>query len=209
MKKVIFYVPLLLLLAIIAIGSTGISGPKTMWGLISATVSRAIRIDSSTHAIKTIPYEQSEINAGSSWVCTDVVNVDTTSQTWIVAVPVTTAYPHMIFSGSSTGEMQFAVTEGATSTSSTVVWGANRNRTLTPASSTTVVYRTATGGHNGNTTIFTKRVGTSSTVGWATDARGTNEFILNSNTLYVVTATTYADVYVTLELNWYEHTDLD
>ena len=217
MKTFIRLIPSLLLLVILTawgtgqvISSTGISGPKTLWGLISDTVSRVIRLDPSTHAIKTIEYEHSEIHSGSSWVCTDVVNVDTTSQTWLISTPNTTAYCHMIFSASCTGEMQFAVTEGATSTSSTVVWAANRNRTATPASSTTVVYRGATGGHNGNTTIFTKRAGASGKFTSATgDSRGTNEFILNSNTYYVVTTTTYANVYVTLELQWYEHTDLD
>jgi hypothetical protein len=38
-------------------------------------------------------------------------------------------------------------------------------------------------------------------------ARATNEWVLKPNTKYVVSVTTYAAAYVTMVVDWYEHTN--
>lgn len=215
MKKLNIGLLALLFIALITVGATtGISGPKTIWGKISDTVARAIRIDSATHVIETIEHEHSKIHSGSSYVCTDVQHVDATTQKWMVLTPDSTEYAHMLFSAACTGEMQMDVTEHSDSTGTTVLFIANRRRIIPTTSASVVVFRGVTGGStDGTITLFSKRVGaTDATVEFISsfgNSRGANEFILNPNTKYVVKVTTYRDVYVTLDLNWYEHINKD
>ena len=172
----------------------------------------APRVDNSTLSTTIIEYEHHEIHAGSSFHTSDVVSVDTTTVKWQVTTePNTLAYSHMIFSVECTGEMLLLVTEGSDRVDGTALAEINRNRVGTPKTAGTIVTRTPTdGATDGATTILTTRVG-STGVGSKTlsggGARGTNEFILKPNTKYVVSVTTYAAVYVSLELEWYEHTD--
>ena len=168
--------------------------------------------DGSTSAIKTITYPHHEIHSGSSYHASDVQSVSTTTIKWQVTTPDSLAYAHMIFNVECTGEMLVIVTEGSDRTDGTALSEINRNRVGTPAAAGTIVTRTPTGGDtDGATTILTTRVG-STGVGSKTlsggGARGTNEYILKPNTKYVVSVTTYAAVFVSLELDWYEHTNI-
>lgn len=147
MKKLNIGLLALLFIALITVGATtGISGPKTIWGKISDTVARAIRIDSATHVIETIEHEHSKIHSGSSYVCTDVQHVDATTQKWMVLTPDSTEYAHMLFSAACTGEMQMDVTEHSDSTGTTVLFIANRRRIIPTTSASVVVFRGVTGG---------------------------------------------------------------
>lgn len=168
--------------------------------------------DGSTSAIKTITYPHHEIHSGSSYHASDVQSVSTTTIKWQVTTPDSLAYAHMIFSVECTGEMLLLVTEGSNKVDGTALAEINRNRVGTPKTAGTIVTRTPTGGDtDGATTILTTRVG-STGVGSKTlsggGARGTNEYILKPNTKYVVSVTTYAAVFVSLELDWYEHTNI-
>ena len=84
----------------------------------------------------------------------------------------------------------------------------NRKRTSTKISELTIS-RTPTGGTtDGDVILFVHRSGSTSFGGTSNvggGARAENEFNLKSNTKYVISATTFADVYVTLNLNWYEN----
>jgi len=182
-------------------------------GLISDTISRVIRVDSVTNSLQIIDYPHHEVHSGSSFVVSDVQNVDTTTFKWQITTPNTTKYSHMIFEVVATGEISILVTEGSNRDDGTALTEINRRRIGTPGVAGTIVTHTPTNGStDGTTTIDSLRTG-------ATDAggrsgtpgmgRGVNEFNLKPNTKYVVAVETFADIYVTLHLDWYEHTDKD
>lgn len=170
-----------------------------------------VRIDASTNTLQVIDYDHHEIHSGSHWVCYDLQNVDTTTFKWQVTTPAGTKYAHMIFNADCTGEMLSLITEGSDRTDGTALAEINRNRVGTPGVATVIVTHTPTGGTtDGATTIMNHRSGATGsgnkTIS-AGGARGGNEFILKPSTKYVIAVTTYADVWVTLGLDWYEHTD--
>jgi len=108
--------------------------------------------------------------------------------------------------------MLFALTEGADRTGTNLLTAINRNRASSTAA-TMVVHRAYSGGTtDGATTVKTTRVGATgvaSRTAEAGESRGDEEFVLKANTKYVLAVTTYADVYVSLDLDWYEHTGLN
>ena len=170
-----------------------------------------VRMDASTNSLQTVPYEHHEIHSGSSFHTSDVRSVDTTTFKWQITTPDSLVYSHMLFNLECTGEMLLLVTEGSDRTDGTALTEVNRNRVGTPAVAGTIVTHTPTAGTtDGAITILTTRVG-STGVGSKTisggGSRGTNEYVLKPNTKYVVSITTYAAVYVSLELDWYEHAD--
>jgi len=170
-----------------------------------------IRIDASTNTIQTIEYEHHEVHSGSSFVCSDLQNVDTTTFKWQVTTPDTTKYAHMVFDIDCTGEILVLITEGSDRTDGTALTELNRNRVGTPTAATVIVTHTPTSGStDGATTLVNHRSGAtgvgSKTVS-AGSMRGSNEFVLKPNTKYVIAVTTYADVWASLDIDWYEHTD--
>ena len=167
--------------------------------------------DGITTALKTISYEHHEIHGGSSFVVSDVQNVDSTTMKWQVTTPDSTSYGHMLFNVDCTGEMYMLITEGSDRTDGTALSEVNRRRVGTPDAATVIVTRTPTdGATDGATTILATRSGStgvaSKTIS-AGGARGENEFILKPNTKYVIAITTYANIYVSLQLDWYEHSE--
>ena len=167
-------------------------------------------VDKMTNVITTIEYEHHEVHAGSSFHCSDVVACNTTTVKWLITTPNTAKYAHMTFGCVSTNEMLIAVTEGADRTGTTGLSCVNHNRN-SAATATTTIHRGATEGTtDGATAIYSIRSGSTGSAGKAVDAgdsRALNEYILKSNTKYVVSVTTYGDAFISLELDWYEHTN--
>jgi hypothetical protein len=186
---------------------------RAIAGLISDSVARTIRADASTHALLTMDYGHYKVHEGSSFTVADTVVVDTTTVKWQVTTPNTTKYAHLIFTLTCTGEATYLVTEGSDRTDGTALNEVNRNRVGTPTVATVIVTRTPTGGTtDGATTLFSMRNGITNVAGKnieGSTARATNEWILKPNTKYVISITTYAAVYATVVLDWYEHTDKD
>lgn len=184
-----------------------IAGLKGWISSLSKWVS--VAVDSSTHSLITMLYGHHEIHGGSSYTCSDVQNVDTTTLKWMVAVANTDKEPNLIFDIECTGEMTLLITEGADRAGGTAVAAINRNRRSTNTAETTITRTPAGGSTDGATTIKNLRTGAtgvaSKTIA-AGGARGQNEFILKKNTKYIISVTTYADVWVSLNLDWYEHT---
>ena len=174
-------------------------------------VADGIKIDSSTSTISTTSYEHHEIHAGSSFTTCDVQNVDTTTLKWMVTTPNTTKYAHMIFDFQCTGELLITITEGADRVGTNDLAEVNRRRVGTPTAATAAIHRAYTGGTtDGATTIEKKRIGATGVGSKTVSAggnRGQNEFILKPNTKYIISAQTFANVYVTACFDWYEHTD--
>jgi len=172
---------------------------------------RMIKIDKITDALLSIPYEHHEIHEGDSFIVCDVQNIDTTTQKWLITTPNTTKYAHIIFDIEATGEVDLKVLQGSDRAGVTALANINRRRVGTPTSGTVLVHRTTSGGTtDGATTIEHKRVGATG-VGSKTIAaggsRGLNEYILKPNTKYVVLIETFANIYVSMCLDWYEHQD--
>lgn len=180
------------------------------WGSGAGEVDE-VRIDASTNTLQTIAYEHHEIHSGSSFSTWDTVACDTTTVKWQVTTPDTTKYSHMVFGLSCTGEATFLVTEGSDRTDGTAMLENNRNRVGTPTVAGTIVTRTPTAGTtDGALALFSVRNGITSVSGknqQGSNARAANEWVLKPNTKYVISITTYAAVYATIELDWYEHVD--
>ena len=168
-------------------------------------------VDGATTSLKIIDYAHHEVHGGSSFSLADTVACDTTTCQWQVTTPDSLKYTHLIFELSCTGEATYLVTEGSDRVDGTALAEVNRRRVGTPAVAGTIVTRTPTGGStDGAITLFSMRNGITNVAGKnveAGSARAQNEWILKPNTKYVVSVTTYAAVYVTCLLNWYEHTD--
>lgn len=171
----------------------------------------AFATDRSTNAGTVIDYAHHEVHAGSSFTVADTVAINNTTAKWQVTTPNTTKYAHLVFTLTCTGEATFLVTEGSDRTDGTPLDEVNRRRTGTPPVATLIVTRTPTGGTtDGATTLFSMRNGITNVAGKNIEggsARATNEWILRPNTKYVISITTYADVYATCLLDWYEHTN--
>lgn len=130
----------------------------------------------------------------------------------MITTPNSTTYAHLVFELSSTGEATYTVTGDADRVAGTGLTVVNRRRVGTPAASTVTVSRTPTGGTtDGTTTLFSKRAGITGAGSKSIEGSSTrdiNEWILKPNTKYVISITTYADVFVTCQLDWYEHQDI-
>jgi len=159
--------------------------------------------DSTSGTSAIIQAEHRMIHLGKSYTVSDVQNVATTSMAWQITTPAGTTYAHMVVDAFCTGEMQAVLTEGSNKTDGTALVEINRNRNNTTAA-TVIVTRTPTGGDTvGATTLRASRNGASGVANIPADLRASNEFILKPATKYVLTVTTYADVWVTFRANWY------
>jgi hypothetical protein len=169
------------------------------------------RLDAITHVLEVIDYAHHEIHAGSSFTVSDTVACNTTTVKWMIITPNSTTYAHLVFHLAATGEATFLVKGDADRTAGTALACQNRRRVGTPAASTVTVSRTPTGGTtDGATTLFSIRDGVTGVGGKSVQAgegRESQEWILKPNTKYVVSITTYADVFATMKLDWYEHAD--
>ena len=170
-----------------------------------------LRQDASTWALTTVTYAHHEIHDGSGFKSCDLQNINADTVKWMIVTPNSTKYAHMLFDVECTGEMYVKVTGGADRTAGTAVATINRNQSGTPGASTVTISRTPTSGTtDGATVLVNRRVGATG-VGNKTlasgGARGNNEFVLKANTKYIVRVITYANVWVSMDLDWYEHTD--
>lgn len=194
-------------------GVNGLVGSNILYARIDADTVKPLRMDASTHTLQTITYEHHEIHSRSSFVCNDLRNVNTTTFKWQVTTPAGTKETHMVFDIDCTGEMTALITEGSDRVDGTALAEVNRNRVGTPSVAGTIVTHTPTGGATDGTVVLMNHRSGATGVGSRTisagGARGGNEFVLKPSTKYVISVTTYADVWVSIDLDWYEHTPKD
>jgi len=164
-----------------------------------------------TGAVTGVSSAHYKIHEGSSFQVRDVQNINTTTQKWMITTPDSKTYAHILFNVFCTGEMSVLVTEGADRAGTTVLTPINRRRVGTPAAATVVVHRDVSGGATDGAIELEKvRVGATDKFSAAiSEHRDQNEYVLKPNTKYVMVITTYADVHVSLHLDWYEHKDAE
>ncbi len=166
-------------------------------------------IDVLSQALETITDEHHEIHQGHSYTVTDVQSVSTTTFKWQVTTPDTDRHAHMLFEVEGTGEISLVVTEGSDRDDGGALSEINRDRNSAETSDVIVTTTPVNGSTDGATTILSIRAGATGQGAKTVEgggSRGQNEFILKQNTKYVIAVTTFAAIYVTLELNWYSHT---
>lgn len=157
-----------------------------------------------------ISFSHHEIHEKNAYVSPDLQNVSTTTIKWQITTPNTPKLAHIIWHVECTGEMTILVTAGADRTDGTSVAICNRYQDETPEVSGLTVSRAPTGGSTDGTTVLMNRRSGATGPGAQADApssaRGASEFVLKRNTKHIVSVTTYADVWVTFDPDWYEHT---
>ncbi|KKK64067.1 hypothetical protein LCGC14_2987960 [marine sediment metagenome] len=167
------------------------------------------QVDTISNSLRSITNPHSKVHVGDSFVALDLKNVSSTTRKWMITTPDTLGYTHIVFDIDCTGECLVLITEGGNRTGGTPITPINRRRVGTPPVAGVIFDTVVSGGStDGATTLLNHRSGAtgqgSKTIS-AGGVRGSNEFILKPNVKYVIAVTTYADVWVSIDLDWYEN----
>ena len=122
-----------------------------------------------------------------------------------ITTPNSAKYAHALFNIITEAEATFTLFEGATITGGTALLEVNRRR-VGGGTAGCVVVHTPTVTASG-TAIFTKHWGSGKTMG--AEYRDANEWVLAPNLTYLFSATnsTTSDNWLSMWVDWYEHTD--
>ena len=169
-----------------------------------------IKADEITASLVTITYEHHEVHEGDSFTCSRTVDLAQSASTdLLIVTPDTTKYAHFGWQVHSEVEAHVSLWEGVTATAAAnPVVAYNRERNAGGAA-TVVVTHSPTSITTGSTLIREAHFGTGRTAGGT--SHDAEEFILKRNTKYlfrVTNAMNNASNYVSIRLNWYEHTSL-
>ncbi len=189
---------------------------KVISGLISDTVARNARIDSSTHSLQIVDYEHHEIHGGSHYFSQDVENLSINDVFDMqFTTPNTTKWCHFTFNLDCESETEWYIYEGVTiNVAGTTITPRNNNRNDSDSSTMTVAGITNTSVANANsdtdvsgaTTLAHGIIGSGRSGGNNTREK---EIVLKQNTIYCFRAIASAAGYVSFNAQWYEHTDKD
>lgn len=183
---------------------------SALFGRVSDTVVKLLRLDASTESLMTIDYAHHEIHDGTSFWVDDVVQVDNAAtQDYLITTPDTTKYAHWGYEVNGTvGGITIELFEAADRTGTTALTLLNRNRN-SATTATLAIHRGQSGGTTDGTRIL-----------WATDGTGTaagkesgkvgegTERVLKRNTKYIFRITSKVnDNDIAVRFNWYEHAD--
>ena len=186
---------------------------KTIYGKISDTVSRAIRIDSSTHSVQVLGYEHHEIHAGSHYFVAGFTTLDDLDTLdFAMSTPTGSVEMHMRFTFSAVKEAQFYIYENLNSDwDGTPVTPINNNRNSGNSSGATLQSDPTVNAPG--TILFSQSLGL---VGNALSERGgafenQEEMVLKTNsTPYLFRFVSGDDGnIVSYKGYWYEHTPKD
>jgi len=167
------------------------------------------KIDKSTHAQLTVAYPHHELHDGNAYLnCVSGVQnaggelnigFDTANgSTWT----------HIIPNSRASSEARFIIWEGATLSGDTVLTPMNRNRNSNNTSINSLLLNPTVSGTSPTSgiVICAKHFGAGRTVGG--EERGVVEFVLKSGTTYLLsTISEAANNDLSMNINWYEHTD--
>lgn len=169
---------------------------------------RLVQEDEYSHCVKVIQFDHHEIHEGDAFVITDVQQINTTTVKWVIQTADSDEFCNLIFKIRSEGEITFILSEGSDRTGTNLLTPVNRNRNSSKQAKTRFWRAYSAGSTDGNT-IYQLRIGstTNPAVFIGGEARGDNEFILKRNTQYILSIQTFANVYVNLEIDIYEHAE--
>jgi hypothetical protein len=179
--------------------------------LISSTVPREIRADSSSHSLQIIDYAHHEIHSGSHYYIDGYTTLADEAVLRVKLVtPGTTKWAHFIWSISSSGILVTTLHEAASGgmTGGAGVTPINNNRNSDNTSGLTITSG-VTAADTAGTLISNQSWGAA---GFKSTIGGSNsrddEIILKQGTTYLRTFTSgAADNIVQFKASWYEHTD--
>jgi len=189
--------------------SQSVHSDGTLGQLISGVqyVSGKSGIDSSTNSLQTITYEHHEIHSGSAYTLSYLADLANGGVADILIVtPDTTKYAHFVYDVTVESEANVKFYENVTATAGTAIPIYNRRRISGNTPAVTVTH-TPTGITTGTTIIRERQIGTGKSSGG--QDRGSHEFILLPNTKYLfrVTNTVTTANQISIQMDWYEHTD--
>ena len=184
-------------------------------GKTSDSTYQVARLDSSTHAIKTIAYEHSEIHGGSSYEYTGYKD-QTVNHVWDIQLSVggSSKVPHLTFEFDVESATLWHFYEDVNIIlAGTTYTPPNHLRSTDKTTNLTVAYITNTTLGNANadtavagaTTLSEGIAGSGKKVGGQDGSR--HEWILNQNMDYCFRWIATAAGYVSWHLDWYDHND--
>jgi hypothetical protein len=171
-----------------------------------------VRVDAATHVMSTIEYEHHEIHAGSAYTLSRPVTLPVANDDEIrIAVANTTKWPHMLFSAVSDAAVTVSLyeTTGLAHEVGNVLTPINRNRNSTKTSGLTICHTPSGAGDGSLIYASTAGVGGNPAQSAPGAIGGRFEFILKQNTAYLLRVAGASGDVVSINLEWYEHTDKD
>jgi len=174
----------------------------------SDSTAQPLRLDKATNTIQTMSYEHHEIHAGSAFTISysaDIANG--ANLDLLIVTPDTTKWAHLTYDLDVELESDINIYEAATATAGSAIVAYNRDRN-SATTATVVVTSTPTSITTGTTIIRSYHLGSGRSSGGG--ERGTHEFILKQNTKYLfrITNSTTNNNYMSVKLDWYEHTNI-
>ena len=176
---------------------------------------RTIRIDPSTHAIVTIPYEHYEIHGGSHYNVHGFLDIpganDVLDFTW--QMPDTTKEIHWLWEIFTEKALAWYIYRDAVATNAlaNTMTPINSNHNSTNTSVTTLKYEIQVDLSAANTDtaigaatlVASGKLGDNKSGG---QVGRENESIMKRNSLYCLRAVASSAGYINFDMNWYEHT---
>jgi len=183
----------------------GILGYKSQTGQFAPA-----RLDSATDSFQTIDYAHHEIHAGSHFLYTDAVELDSAgTQDYLITTPNTTKWAHMLFSmeGSAITQWQLYESSDRSGTTQQTIGNSDRNSST---ASTLTIHKGTSGGTTDGSLIHLYKGGSSTNQSRSgSSTRNDEEIILKQNAKYILRVTSGTDNNLTnLRLSWYEHTNI-
>jgi len=167
-----------------------------------------VRIDGSTNSLQVIDYAHHEIHEGSSFVASKVFTAPVGGKVNIgmITPAGTTNLIHLTFSVICDAAYTVSFYEADDYEGGTLVTGYNRNREVgTPPADLDITHTDTDQGSGTGTELWTFAGGANKTV--TTSGSDRHEFVLENEQSYLLEVTASQNDIVTIELNWYEHTD--
>jgi hypothetical protein len=178
----------------------------SMYAKTGDTTFQVPRLDTITHSLQYVDYAHHEIHSGSSFTVCHTADIGNGANMDVqITTPNTTTWAHLVYEFEGESEFDFNIYEAPTTTGGTTLDIFNRNRNSAATSTLSAVHTPSVSGTGTRINCF--HAGSGKTIGGGD--RGTHEFILKQNTKYLfrITNSTTNNNYMSLKLDWYEHTN--
>lgn len=167
------------------------------------------KVDNSTIALIVIDYPHHEIHDGSAYMAAKTFTHGAgASPNVLVVTPDSSKYAHFMFYVVSDDACTVTLYEGSDYGGGSALTAVNRNRNSNNTSQLTLTTDSADGGGGKGTAIWITQGGANAFLG-SNPANTTSraEVILKRDTKYLIEAVGAAGDVITVDLDWYEHTN--